>query len=268
MSSRMRAANSFLFGLVLALVLMCLPSAIAQRTPILSVSRSNVLDEVSKRAKQSPALSPVELAAYGNDLIAKKAFDYDLDVCDIFNERQRKQNLTAEVVRSYQLSSASGGKLTIRFTIAKSDESLCGECWTSFPVVQITDKEMVLLAAGNRYRVKRPASFVLDEVELVDATLKKVLRTWQLPYQAAPVGISPDGTKLYVDFYIGNNLDDLVLEVSENGPPQFRDRAVMKSIEGKSIEDHPRDPANAYLSFVRFHVDEKTYYLKFTAPCT
>src|SRR6185503_426683 len=134
--------------------------------------------------------------------------------------------------------------------------------------LQVTDKEMVLLAAGNRHRVKRPAAFVLDEVYLVDATLKKVLRTWQLPYQAVPVGMSADGTKLYVDFYKGNNLDDLVLEVSENGPPQFRDRAVIKSSEGKTIEDHPKDPSNAYLSFMTFRADENTYHLKFTAPCT
>ena len=89
-----------------------------------------------------------------------------------------------------------------------------------------------------------------------------------MPFQAVPAGISPDGTKLYVDFYKGNNLDDLVLELSENGPPQFRDRAVIKSSEGKGLENHPKDPSNSYLSFMSFRVDEKTYHLKFTAPCT
>lgn len=271
MSRRARAKN-LLFGLlsvfVLALMLTFLPSAVAQRKPILSVSPSNVVGQVSERARQSPSLSPVELAAYGNDLIAKKGFDYDFDLCDILGQRDRNQNSTAEVVRTYQLSSESGRKLTFRFTIANPNEALCGECWSSIPVLQVTAKEMVLLAGGSRYRVRRPAAFVLDEAHLVDATFKKVLRTWQLPYQAVPVGISPDGTKLYVDFYNGNNLDALVLEVSENGAPQFRDRAVTKSSEGKWIEDHPKDPSNAYLSFMSFRVDEKTYHLKFTAPCT
>jgi len=257
-----------LFAVVLALVLTSLPSAIAQRTRVLTVSRSDVIRKVSERARESPALSPAELAAYGNDLIAKKGFDYDIDVCDILSLAERKQNSTADVVRRYQLSSAFGGKLTFRFTIANSNESLCGQCWTSIPVAQLTDKEMVVLAAGSRHRVQRPPAFILDEVQLVDATLKKVLRTWPLPYEAVPVGISADGTKLYVDFYTENKLDDLVLEVSENGPPQFRERAVMKSSEDKSIDDYPKDPSNAYLSFITFRVDEKTYHLKFTAPCT
>ena len=89
-----------------------------------------------------------------------------------------------------------------------------------------------------------------------------------MPYQAVPVGISPDGTKLYVDFYGGLDLDHLVLEVPEKGTPQFRDRAVLQSGEGKSIENHPKDPNNGYLSFISFQVGEKTYRVKFTAPCT
>jgi hypothetical protein len=266
------SVNNLLFGRlgVFAFILMLtlLPSVIAQRTPILSVTASNILDEVSQRARQSPSLSPVELAAYGNDLIAKKGFDYDFDVCDILSQRDRKQQSTAEVVVPYQLHSVSGGKLTFRFTIANPNEALCGECWSSIPLLRVTGDEMVLLAEGRQYRLKRPASFVLDEVYLVDATLKKVLRTWQLPYQVVPVGISADGAKLYVDFYKGQNLEDLVLEISENGPPQFRDRAMLKSTEGKMIENHPKDPSNAYLSFMTFRVDGKTYHLKFTGPCT
>ena len=154
------------------------------------------------------------------------------------------------------------------FAIENPYESLCGECWASVPSLQVTNKEMALIAEGKRYRVRRPPSFILDEAQLVDETLKKVLRTWQLPYQAVPIGISADGTKLYLDFYTDYELDHLVLEVSENGPPQFRDRAVIKSTEGKSIEDHPKDPTNAYLSFVSFRVGEKSYRIKFSAPCT
>ena len=127
---------------------------------------------------------------------------------------------------------------------------------------------MTIVAEDKHYRVRRPKSFYLDEAQLVDASLKKVLRTWQLPYQSMPAGISADGTKLYVNFYSGSGLDDLVLELSVNGPPQFRDRAVMKSNEGKFIEDHPKDPNNGYLSFMSFRVGEKTYRVRFSAPCT
>jgi hypothetical protein len=127
---------------------------------------------------------------------------------------------------------------------------------------------MILIAEGKRHRVRRPPAFYLDAAQLVDENLKKVLRTWQLPYQAMPARISADGAKLYVNFYNGLGLDHLVLELSEEGPPQFRDRAIVKSSEGKFMENHPRDPDNAYLSFMSFRVGEKTYRVKFSAPCT
>ena len=252
-------------------MLTLLPSGIAQtankRPQILSVNGSGIVTEVVERAQKAPSLSAVELAAYGNELIAKKGFDYAFDVCEALNQRDRSRTPPAKSL-TYRMTLTDGGKTSFRFTIGDSNEALCGECWTSIPILQITNKEMTLIAEGERYRVRRPSSFYLDDVQLVDETLKKVLRTWQLPYQAMPTGISADGTKLYVNFYNGSGLDHLVLEVSENGPPQFRDRAVIKSSEPKLLENHPKDPKNAYLSFMSFRVGEKIYRLKFFAPCT
>ena len=258
--------------LVLSLILTLQPSAIAQTahkgTQIRSVKPSNIIREVSERAKRSPSLTPVELAAYGNDLIARKGFDYRFDICDLLENRNPTSISPAEFMRNYQMILTDGGKLTFRFAILNPYEALCGECWAEVPSLQVTDKEMTLLAEGKRYRVRRPPSFLLDEAQLVDENLTKVLRTWQLPYQAIPIGISADGTKLYLSFYTQYELDHLVLEVSENGPPQFRDRAVVNSGEGKWIEDHPKDPNNAYLSFMSFRVGQKSYRIKFSAPCT
>lgn len=255
----------------IALILTFLPSAIAQTarkvTPVIPVKGSNVLIEVGERSTQSPSLTPVELAAYGNELIARKGFDYEFDVCEMLNH-DRTKSIPDKIVRNHQMTLTNGGKLTFRFTIGDGFESLCSECWSLIPGLQVTSKEMTLIAEGKRYRVRRPPTFLLDEAHLVDASLKKVIRTWQMPYQAMPTGISPDGTKLYLDFYPGNGLDDLVLEISENGPPQFRHRAVIESSEGKFIENHPKDPTNGYLSFMSFRVGQKTYRVKFSAPCT
>jgi hypothetical protein len=256
---------------ILTLTLTLPPSAIAQTAsktpPARSVNGSDIVGEVIERAKQAPPLTPVELAAYGNDLIARKGFDYAFDVCEALNHSDRSRTPAAKSL-TYQMTLTNGGKTSFRFTIGDSNDALCGECWTSIPLFQITNKEMTLLAEGERYRVRRPSSFYLDDVQLVDETLKKVLRTWQLPYQAMPTGISADGTKLYIDFYNGLGLDNLVLELPEIGPPQFRDRAVIKSSEPKLLENYPKDPDNSYLTFTSMRVGEKVYRLKFSAPCT
>ena len=136
--------------LVLALIPTFLLSAIAQTarkgTPIRSVKRSNIISEVSERAKRSPSLTPVKLAAYGNDLIARKGFDYRFDICDILNHRDPTSSSPAQFVHNYQMTLTEGGKLTFRFAIENPYDSLCGECWASIPNLQVTNKEMVLIS--------------------------------------------------------------------------------------------------------------------------
>lgn len=39
-------------------------------------------------------------------------------------------------------------------------------------------------------------------------------------------------------------------------------------VEGQLIDDHPRDPNSAYLTFIRFNARAKTYIIRFSAPCT
>ena len=112
---------------------------------------------------------------------------------------------------------------------------------------------------------RTPWSACLDEAELVDASMKKVLRTWQLPYQTVPAGISADGAKLYLDFYTQFPLEDLLLELSEDGRLAFRARAeVGLHDDGERIES----PAGSDLSFLRFQAGGKTYIVRFLAPCT
>lgn len=245
------------------------PSAsIAQRTRTLKVSASSILEDVSKRKKTQPAITSKELAVYANELLKERGSNYMFDVCDIVPKRDRKSTLH-DVPANYKLSLTNGEKRSFRFTVPGEDLSgNCGECFALVPSFQVTSREMLFIAEGKRYRVRRPASFILDQAELVDATLKKVLRTWQLPYQAIPVGISADGAKLYLDFYTDYELDDLVLEVTETGDLAFRARSEIDLGEGKFIEDHPKDPANNYLSFMRFQAGNKTYIVRFSAPCT
>jgi hypothetical protein len=40
--------------------------------------------------------------------------------------------------------------------------------------------------------------FRLEEIELVDETMKRVIRKWEVPNETYPLGISADGRTLYL----------------------------------------------------------------------
>jgi hypothetical protein len=107
-------------------------------------------------------------------------------------------------------------------------------------------------------------------MSLVDETMEKRLRTWEVPRHSIPIGVSEDGTKIYLDLgykFEETVSDKLVLEVSETGLA-IRAANEVNVQEGEWIENHPTDPKNAYLSFERFRVGDRSYIIRFTAPCT
>jgi len=57
------------------------------------------------------------LAAYGNDLIARKGFDYRFDICDMLNHRDLTSSSPAEFMRDFQMSLTDRGKVTFSFAI-------------------------------------------------------------------------------------------------------------------------------------------------------
>lgn len=243
--------------------------AAAEQNQAPIIRPSNILNDVSNKMKNQPTISPKELAAYGNKLLAEKGFDYDFDVCEVIGiDRLRRIRLPSTITYSYTMTQLVGPKIPLRFISRNPGAAACGECFSSIPNLQVTQQEMLVVSEGKRYRLKRPAAFGLDKVALVDETMKKVLRTWHLPYQTVPEGISADGKKLYLAIY-AEQLDAIVLELSEDGRVQFKARSdVNLQGEGETIENHPKEPGNAYLSFMRFNVGGKNYIIKYSAPCT
>lgn len=238
------------------------------RARTLVVTPSNVLSGVAQRKQQQPAIIASELAQYANELVEKRGFDYNFDVCRAVQQRFRTKAPTWTVRNNLSLS--DGRKLSVEFEVENpaEPEALCGECYTQIPSVQVTKHELLLVADGKQYRFRRPATFILDQAELVDASMKKVLRTWQLPYQTVPIGISADGEKLYLHIY-QYELDDLVLELSESGKVAFRARAeIGLRDEGEWIENLPTHAAKTRLGFRRYQAGNKKYIIRFDPPCT
>jgi hypothetical protein len=231
------------------------------------IFESKILSDIAELKKHQPDITTKELVAYGNELLETRGFDYEFSLCDLLSARDKKSTVPS-FSRRYQASLTDGGKLMLDLDISNPQDGFCGECWSHIPSRQVTSREMHVIAKGKSYRIRRTESFYLDQVQLVDSSLKKVLRTWVVPFQTIPTGVSADGTKLYLQHWSQETLEDLVLELSEDGRLIFRDRADLDLKEGTSIDDFPRDPKNNYLSYMKFQVGNKSHIVRFTAPCT
>ena len=238
-----------------------------ERPRAIAIVPANLLEELAERRRNQPNITASQLARYGNELLKKRGFDYDFDVCDAVPQRSRTAASTWDVRND--LSLTDGGTLKVKYEVQNPSESLCGECDAQVPSLQVTKQEILLVAGGKRHRVRRPATFLLDEAELVDASMKRVLRTWQLPYQTVPIGISADGTRLYLEFYTQFPLEDLALEISGRGVLAIRARAdVGLRDEGEWLERLPKYAADTKLTFMRFKAGNKTYIVRSMSPCT
>jgi hypothetical protein len=227
---------------------------------------------VKQYKTRRPGLKAAALARYANSLVAREGFDYSFNVCEIFPREMLDGNGTlaeAGALHTFRRRLTRLDGRAVTFNLVSDDYGgMCGECFLTLPALRVGKGEMALVAGGAVYELKRPATFTLDEAYLVAADLKTVLRTWQLPYQIIPEGISPDGKKLYVGFYTDHDLDELLLEISEDGHTRFRVKEEVGVTGGERVENHPQDPNNAYLSFMRFRAGGRTYVVRFSSPCT
>lgn len=235
---------------------------------------SNIIDAVRLRKSQAPRPSASGLARYANELLTQRGFDYDFNVCELVPTENlprqrglRPDGTWTQLTLEHRMTRADGRDVTFRF-ITDDRGGMCGECFTPVPALRVTKGEVTVVADGTPHTLKRPAQFELDEAELVTADLKTVVRTWQLPYQTIPAGVSPDGKSIYLDFYEDYGIDELVLEISDDGRPRFRVRGEVKAAGGEFITEHPKDPLNDYLSFMRYRAGRRTHVLRFNGPCT
>lgn len=237
---------------------------------------SHILDAVRRRKSLGPRLSPAALARYANELLALRGFDYNFDACEIFppedpaqHERgPRPGGAWARTTLEHRMTRADESGLTFRL-VTDERGGMCAECFLTIPALRVTKGSITVVAEGGAtYELKRPAAFKLDEAQLLDPGMKRALRTWQLPYQTIPAGVSPDGKSVYLSFYEEAGLDELVLEISEEGSPRFTARAKAAAAKGEWVTDPPREPDDPFEGYMRFSVGRKGHVIRFSGPCT
>lgn len=233
---------------------------------------AKLYQEIEKKATAEPNITPAMLAKYGNDLLARKGLDFEFDLCEFLAKYNRTppSRLASDKPRTYKLPMTQTDGRPVTFEARFESEGgggPCGECFISIPATRVTAKEIEVIAGGKKYVVVRPRLFSLDEIDLVDQTMRRVVRTWH--FGGTPIGVSSDGAKLYFEVYFeSGSSPNIMLELSETGAMRFLPRDEIKFPKGEEVTKHPNDPKNAYQSFLRFRFGVKSFILRYSEPCT
>lgn len=235
----------------------------------LKIAPRSTMDQVQAKTTGENKLKPADLVEYANNLIQTEGFTYEFDGWRMVEE-QNKNSRVASIKDSslksvtYKATQKNGTpiKLEMEFDPDRT-ASLCDEQFFPISCSNVTKQEIHLLHQGQAYTINRNQDFFFEEVALLDPTLKKVLRTWVMPFQAIPLGISADQTKIYIPC----DVESLLLEISESGIA-FRLQSTIKLTPGIELENPPTDPDDAYLSFLKFKHGKQVSILRFSGPCT
>jgi hypothetical protein len=189
------------------------------------ITASNIVAEIIKKKKANPKMSARQLAAFANQLLAKKGFNYAFNMADLFDEnippRDFKPDETFQSAH-FPFEFTMGDKSQKTFTLhAKKILNECfDESYPAFPLIKAFNDEATLMIGGKQHQIKIPPEFNPLEAILVDnKTKKKILQKWILPSYGLEegnfVGISNDGKKLYLTVQEEFANDAKILEVKE-----------------------------------------------------
>lgn len=244
----------------------------SSKVPIISPSK--IIKDIREKKKESPNISLKELAAFANDLLKTKGYDYTFSWEP--KGKQNRENLLkiGEVALpfSYIFTDLAGKKRRIQFLNADFGHP----CFSviDIPVKQVTASKVSIKTQDSQILVVKPSDFYLEQIVLVDVRSRKPIRKWMVPIDARPVGISRDGMKIYFDtweFYQDpyegyKELSlGLAVELSSDGTLRFVDINNIPSDKGADID---YDKKFTEIIFRKYKVAEKEYLVKFSSPCT
>ena len=241
-----------------------------------------ILKEVAKFKREKPNSTAQEVAAYGNELLPRFGFEYGLDLEKIIT-RKIKQRQTKPVKvegddSSYvtfglDLVSTTGVKKKLVVTAPADSVCCCGYYYTSIPVTRITPKELTVVIDSQEVVVTRPKDFpvVQDYIFGKQEAKPTKLRSWEVPYETNPYGVSSDGLKLYIE----TEIDGLLLEISENGSLKFAPKDSEQIVtKGEDVNKLPPPKVGEILhksgefGLMRYVLNDVPYVIEFPYPCT
>ena len=234
-----------------------------------------------------PGASAEGITAYANSALQKYGYIYKFHSCDFIESKKLKSlnpghDPAVLGVYSLPFDLARGGRQA--FKIHVEEIGPCSNCFALIPALSLSAQSVLAVLDGKKYLLKRPVEFRLEEIELVDETMKRVIRKWEVPNETFPIGVSADGRILYLPVEFTESDSDSngwlmggqgkksypssVLAISPTG---FRFEVAAKALVDQNIEETryiPASPDSDGLSFMLVRVNGKTYVIRYPGVCT
>jgi hypothetical protein len=241
-----------------------------------------ILKEIVKFKRSAQSGSLQVMVAQANSLLPKYGFAYELDLERIIKNKIKQRKARAVEIEGdgfpyvkfdLEFVTTSGTKKRLAVTAPAEDVCCCGYYYTPIPVTKITPKHLTLVIDTQEVTVMRPADIPVVQEYIFGREQEKPkrLRSWEVPYETYPYGISSNGLKLYVV----TEIEELLLEISENGILKFVPKNHPGIVtEGDDLRKLPAPKVGEILhksgefGLMRYVLAGKRYILEFPYPCT
>lgn len=238
-----------------------------------SIKPSTLLEEARNLKIRNPKITAEDLAERANALLASEGvnfiFDFDPATCQkIADARRNPKNAGAPVRLNARLQSFDGETAAVVLPESRTEQGECGICSVALPVLEIASGYFVTTIQNRNIKFHTPPNFTANEIFLVDPkSPSAVIRSWKIPFRAAPLSISEDGKIIFLDLPFAE-LKDIALSVYENGAMQFYAKSEFDSEAKLSpAADIAKQAGQPNYSFLSVGAGEKLKVLKLAAPC-
>lgn len=236
------------------------------------VKESALVEQIKTLRSANPKITPEELAKAANDLMIKNGIAYklyfDSATCQkIRTVKQTQKDPKAPIKLGVTLQSAGAERAALALPQPILTTPECGDCYVEMPILEMTDTDFVTLIQGHNIKFKLPQNFSVNRIYLLDNNdVSKKVRTWRVPFRAAPIGVTQDQSVIYLGF--GNpELSGLSLAVFESGVFEITTRTEAEDGGAGKLEK-PAQPVEIGDQIIRFDRWKTKYLLSHKPFCS
>lgn len=237
------------------------------------VRPSKLIARIRAKMNESKGISGNQLTDYANKLLKTDGYDFT------FNWEPKGKINQAMLEKadgefhpySYAFTTEKGKRLDVELM----NDEFRHPCTSviDIPVTNVSRRKLTMVSNVGRLTLAIPKDFQHETMSLVDRSKSRVIRTWNTPIDALPVGISADGRKLYFGNWefeqdrsngFAKQPIGLAIELAIDGTLRFVNMRDVPSDHGVYAENKK----NTEIGYKKYKVKGKEYFISFTWPCT